>query len=162
MFMYVWGYGIMEMDGDGQQEEVGKKVYKLYNVCWEAWCLWRTHKAKEISGHGNRIGMKTKGQFRLGGHYLLSNICGFPSWEISADAVFHIHRSWRAQRWSGVRLLVYLKAYNKSVYVLIYTLENSDLWKVTYFLKQNGWGHPETCYTVSISWEGRKVVCILG
>lgn len=29
MFMYVWGYGIMEMDGDGQQEEVGEKSIQI-------------------------------------------------------------------------------------------------------------------------------------
>jgi len=32
MFMCVWDYGIMEMDGDGQREEMGGEKYTNFRV----------------------------------------------------------------------------------------------------------------------------------
>lgn len=80
------------------------------------------------------MGMKTKGQTgrRCLGFKLLIIFQTVKLWW----CYISYSQSWNTQSWSGMRLLVYIEAYNKSVYIWTYTLE--ALWFVeklsTFFL----------------------------
>lgn len=109
----------MEMDGDGPREEMEEKIIQIVECMLKSLILMKDT-LREIPRYTNRMGIRTKGQFRPEGGLNLFVIYQ----AVKLPCCYTCYsQDWRALPSGGVRLLVYIKAFSKSAFVWTCALE---------------------------------------